>query len=119
MPDKSMVLLEKMIDITAYRQRLLASNVANIDTPNYKAKDISFQKELDSAVSEAARGLKGVNHKYEVFESPSSMASRDGNTVNLDIEMAKVGENSMIFSTAAQLMAMKVRMMKEAIKGGR
>ncbi|TAN44333.1 MAG: flagellar basal body rod protein FlgB [Nitrospirae bacterium] len=119
MPDKSMMLLEKMMDVSAYRQRLLASNVANIDTPNYKAKDISFQKELDSAVSEAAAGGKGVKHKFEVFESPSSLLSRDGNTVSLDMEMAKVGENSMIFSTAAQLLSMKVRMMKDAIKGGR
>lgn len=119
MPEKSMLLLEKMMDISTYRQRLLASNVANMDTPNYKAKDISFQKELDSAVSEAAGGVKGIKHKYEVFESPSSMASRDGNTVNLDMEMAKVAENSMIFSTATQLLTMKVKMMKDAIKGGR
>jgi flagellar basal-body rod protein FlgB len=111
MPDDSIKLLEHMMNIAAYRQRILSSNVANADTPGYKAKDISFQTELKRAVS-------GSKSDYNVYETVPSMISRDGNTVSLDIEMTKVAENHLLFSTAAQILAMKFRMMKDVAKGG-
>ncbi|MBI5213990.1 MAG: flagellar basal body rod protein FlgB [Nitrospirae bacterium] len=115
MPDKTIKTLEGMLDVATFRQKLLASNIANADTPGYKAKDISFQKELRKAVE--GPGLK--EKSYEVYEPLSTMPNRDGNTVNLDIEMAKVAENTLTYNTAIQLMTMKVRMMKDVIKGGR
>jgi len=48
--DDSIKLLEKIMDICAYRQKILASNIANADTPKYKAKDLNFQEELKRAV---------------------------------------------------------------------
>jgi flagellar basal-body rod protein FlgB len=113
MPDNTIKVLEKMLDVAAFRQKVLASNIANADTPGYKAKDISFQKELDKAIE----GSKGQDH--EVYEIVTTMPNRDGNTVNLDIEMAKVAENTLIYNAATQLMAMKMRMIKDVIKGGR
>lgn len=113
MPDSTMKILERMLDIAAARQKVLASNIANADTPGYKAKDISFQKELDRVLSGA------VPSGYEVYETVTTMPNRDGNTVNLDIEMAKVAENSLTYTTATQLMSMKIRMLKDVIKGGR
>ncbi|WP_333652386.1 flagellar basal body rod protein FlgB [Dissulfurispira sp.] len=113
MPDNTIKVLEKMLDVAAFRQKVLASNIANADTPGYKAKDISFQKELDRAIE----GSK--EQDYEVYETVTTMPNRDGNTVNLDIEMAKVAENTLIYNAATQLMTMKVRMLKDVIKGGR
>lgn len=113
MPDNTIKILEKMLDVAAFRQKVLASNIANADTPGYKAKDISFQKELDRAIE----GSKG--HDHEVYETVTTMPNRDGNTVNLDVEMAKVAENTLIYNAATQLMTMKVRMLKDVIKGGR
>lgn len=112
MPDNSIKILEKMLDVAAFRQKLLASNIANADTPGYKAKDINFQKELDKAVS-------GEKDSYKIYEPATTMTNRDGNTVNLDIEMAKVAENTLIYNAAAQIMGMKMRMAKDVIKGGR
>ena len=112
MPEQSVKLLEKMLDVAAYRQKVLASNIANADTPGYKAKDISFQKELDKIV-------KGEHAGYEIYEPVTTMPNKDGNTVNLDVEMAKVAENTLIYNAAAQLMSMKMRMVKDVIKGGR
>ena len=111
MPLSSMNILEKVLDIAAFRQRLLTSNIANADTPGYKAKDISFRKELDKAVD-------GDRSGYEVYEPVTTMPNRDGNTVNLDLEMAKVAENTLIYNAAAELMSMKIRMTKDAIKEG-
>ncbi len=115
MPDNTMKVLEKMMDVAAFRQKVLASNIANADTPGYKAKDISFQRELNKAVEEAI----GKGHDYEIYETVTTMPNRDGNTVNLDIEMAKVAENTLIYNAATQLMTKKMRMIKDVIKGGR
>ncbi|HAK87678.1 MAG TPA: flagellar basal body rod protein FlgB [Nitrospiraceae bacterium] len=115
MPDNTIKTLEGMLDVATFRQKLLASNIANADTPGYKAKDISFQKELLKAIE----GTGSKEKSYEIYEPLSTMTNRDGNTVNLDIEMAKVAENTLTYTTAIQLMTMKVRMMKDVIKGGR
>ncbi|MDX9714357.1 MAG: flagellar basal body rod protein FlgB [Dissulfurispiraceae bacterium] len=106
----NMIVLQKMLDIAVFRHKVLASNIANADTPGYKAKDISFEKELQKAVS-------GSNSVYEVTESPSMLQNRDLNTVDLNIEMAKVAENTLIYNTATQLLGMKIRMTKDALKG--
>lgn len=122
MPDNTMKILEKIMDVASFRQKVLASNIANVDTPGYKAKDISFQKELNKAIENAngnKQGIKGMGDDYEIYETVTTMPNRDGNTVNLDIEMAKVAENTLIYNTATQLMAMKFRMIKDVIKGGR
>ncbi|MCL4536488.1 MAG: flagellar basal body rod protein FlgB [Nitrospirae bacterium] len=118
MPDNTIRALEKMLDVASFRQKLLASNIANADTPGYKAKDISFQKELSEAIEGTEGNGKG-EQTYQVYETVTTMLNRDGNTVNLDIEMAKVAENTLIYNAATQLMAMKMRMVKDVIKGGR
>lgn len=117
MPDRSMKILDKMLDVAAYRQKILASNVANADTPNYKAKDISFQKEMNAALEASKHGKAGGSpQSYEIYETTNTMQNMDGNTVNLDIEMAKVAENALIYNTAVQLKSMKIRILKSIIK---
>ncbi|MCE5312180.1 MAG: flagellar basal body rod protein FlgB [Nitrospiraceae bacterium] len=108
----NMIVLEKMLDISSFRHKVLASNIANADTPGYKAKDISFEKELQKAVG-------GSKEAYEITEAQGTLENRDANTVDLNIEMAKVAENTLIYNTATQLLSTKLRMMKDAIKGGR
>jgi flagellar basal-body rod protein FlgB len=110
MPDNSLEALEKIMDVASFRQKLLASNVANADTPGYRAKDISFQTELN-------RAMGGAKGGYNVYDVMSTMLSRDGNSVNLDIEMTKMAETSLVYNSAAQLLSMKIRMMKDVIKG--
>ena len=109
MPEKTSRILEHMLDVAAFRNKVLTSNIANADTPGYKAKDISFQKEMEKAV-----GTEG-NTGFDIYESATTMPNRDGNTVNVDIEMAKVAENTLIYDTAVQLIAMKTRMKKNIL----
>ena len=109
MPDKTNGILEHMLDVTAFRNKVLTSNIANADTPGYKAKDISFQKEMEKAA-----GTEGKSG-FDIYESATTVPNRDGNTVNVDIEMAKVAENTLIYDTAVQLMAMKARMKKNIL----
>lgn len=113
MPDSSIKTLETMLDISAYRQRILTSNIANADTPGYRAKDIDFQGELDRAL--ASGGKVG---SITIHEPMTTLPNRDGNTVNIDVEMAKIAENSLTYNAATQLLTMKLRMLKSIINGG-
>lgn len=110
--DNSIKILERIMDICAYRQKILASNIANADTPNYKAKDINFQEELKKAVSEDTA-------TYKIIEAPTTMPNRDGNTVNIEVEMTKLAETMLMYNAATQLLSTRIRMLKDAIKGGR
>jgi flagellar basal-body rod protein FlgB len=100
-----------MMGVASYRHQLLTSNIANADTPGYRAKDISFQKEL-------SKSMEGAGGNYDVYETIPSLTSRDANSVSLDTEMAKVAETHLLYSSAAQLLAMKFRMIKDVAKGG-
>ena len=109
MPERTHMILEHMLDVAAFRNKVLTSNIANADTPGYKAKDISFQREMEKAA-----GTEG-NTSFDIYESATTMPNRDGNTVNVNIEMAKVAENTLVYDTAAQLLAMKARMKKNIL----
>jgi flagellar basal-body rod protein FlgB len=110
--DNSIKILQKIMDLCTYRQKILASNIANVDTPNYKAKDVDFQEELK-------RASEIENNSYRVIEAPTTMPNRDGNTVNIEVEMAKLTETLLMYNSATQLLSTRLRMLKDAIKGGR
>jgi flagellar basal-body rod protein FlgB len=110
--DNSIKILQKIMDLCTYRQKILSSNIANVDTPNYKAKDVDFQEELK-------RASEIENNSYRVIEAPTTMPNRDGNTVNIEVEMAKLTETLLMYNSATQLLSTRLRMLKDAIKGGR
>jgi len=102
--------LERYLDVLSARQRLVASNIANADTPGYKTQDLDFQAEFRSLI----RG--GSPHAVEV----SGLQTRnDGNNVNLDREARLLAENALRFNLASNLMRSQIRMVRSAIKEGR
>ena len=96
------------LNARTYRQELLASNIANADTPNYKARDIDFKAALHGALSGRNEGGLGLNrtssrHLSGEGGGPFSAALRyrteyqsavDGNTVNMDVERSSFAENA-------------------------
>lgn len=116
MPDRTMMILERVMDIATFRRKILTSNIANADTPQYKAKDISFESEVKKALDDIKLGNLPNKNIFEVFETTNTMPNRDGNTVNVDIEMAKISENSLTYNTAIQLYSRKARMLRDAVK---
>lgn len=110
--DNSIKLLQKIMDICSYRQKILASNIANADTPHYKAKDINFQEELKKASQSESK-------IYDVIESPTTMPNRDGNTVNLEVEMTKLTETLLMYNSAIQLLSKRITFYKDVLRGGR
>jgi flagellar basal-body rod protein FlgB len=99
--------IEHYMDLLAARQKVVASNIANVDTPGYKTKDIDFQFEFMSLVK---GGMPKIN---EV----SGIASKnDGNNVSMDREARLLAENAIRFNLAANLMKTQLAMVREAIQ---
>jgi flagellar basal-body rod protein FlgB len=112
-------LLERSLDLRSLRHSLITSNIANMDTPNYKAFDLIIEDELRKA-NEAETGNRRA--EADLVEEEPSVASAlfpgaDGNTVDVDREMAKLSENSLMYNAMAQILSKKLSSMQNAIQG--
>ncbi len=101
----------QMLQFRAQRAAVLASNIANVDTPNYKARDVTFEQ-VYLSVNDGA-GRIDTQDKYRV----PMQRSRDGNTVELHSEQARFAENSQRYEQSMQFLKSKVRGLKSAIEG--
>lgn len=102
--------LGRYMDLLAARQRLVASNLANIDTPGYRTRDIDFQFEFLSLAPGA---------QPRVIEPLDLTVKNDGNNVSLDRETRLLAENALRFNVASQLARAEVRRIRMAIEEGR
>jgi flagellar basal-body rod protein FlgB len=103
--------LEKYLNVLSARQKLVASNIANVDTPGYKTQDLDFQSEFNNLVSGSSTTPQG-------HEVTGLKVKSDGNSVNLDREAQLLSENSIRFSAATNLLKGQSRVMKLAIHEG-
>lgn len=106
------------------RMKLIASNLANADTPNYKAKDIAFDDVLRQAAGTAAplqttdaRHMNGLNLQPQLFERTPLQPSLDGNTVDPDIERAAYGRAALEYRASLSFVESKTRTLMTAITG--
>src|SRR5579875_2979831 len=104
--------LEQYMTLVSARQKLVASNIANADTPGYKTKDIDFQSELQNALS--GNGVSSPS----VVDVSGLAVKNDGNNVNLDREARLLAENALRFNLASNLMHSKLKIMRMAIENG-
>lgn len=128
----TMAALERSLNVRAMNQKLIVSNIANLDTPNYKA----FKMVVDEALQEGGgpqspltmtrtqSAHMGVTARAtdtarveRVADDPLSLRG-DGNTVALDTEMAHLAENTLLYNTATRIIANKFSLLKDVIKGG-
>ena len=105
---------EQVLSLRAQRQQLLASNIANADTPNYKAVDIDFNSAMQAALQQANPAelkLTSSSHlpnagtigNADIKERASKQNNLDGNTVDMDIERAQFTENALQYEAAITL----------------
>jgi len=127
-------ILEKNLDLRSLKQNLLVSNIANKDTPNYKAFDLSLEAELEKLTeNQSGVNLKKthgahlpatkINEDYSGIKITSTsnefIKRGDGNTVNVEKEMTSLAENSLMYETMAQLIRKKFQALLYAIQGGK
>lgn len=129
--DKTTELLENMLDLRSKRHNLILSNIANQDTPHYRAKDLSFASELKSAVQSDGGNLMITSPRHiggggpfsniegRIITKPSKTIGIDQNSVNIDQELANLAENSIMYDATAQIIGSKFRGLKNAIREGR
>src|SRR5947208_16961541 len=101
--------LERYMDLVSARQKLVASNIANADTPGYHARDIDFQAELRNAAAGEPR----------IVEAGGLAAKNDGNNVSLDRESRLLAENALRFQIASNLLRSQIRAVRSAIEEGK
>jgi flagellar basal-body rod protein FlgB len=120
------------MSLRTYRQQVLASNIANADTPHYKARDFDFRAAFEMATGKreaagnvgmarthaghlpgANAGLLHVPLQYRA-ETQSAV---DGNTVDMDVERAQIADNSLQYQILAQFLSDKINGLRTAISG--
>ncbi len=102
-----------MLAYRAERTQVLASNIANVDTPNYKARDLSFSTVMNSISDESKQPQLETQTLYRI----PTQRSRDGNTVELQHEQAVFSENSMQYQQSLQFLKSRISGLKKAIDG--
>jgi flagellar basal-body rod protein FlgB len=101
--------IEQFMNLVSARQKLVASNIANADTPGYQTKDIDFQSELQSQLT---------GSKPNVIEVSGLKNKNDGNNVDMDREARLLAENALRFSVASQLAHSEISTIRTAIQEG-
>jgi len=119
---------ERVLTVANRRLELLAANMANADTPNYKARDVDFKAALAGAQSDSVTlaatrpghigGSSAPNHPEALYRWPDQ-PSLDGNTVDAQKESAAVAETSVRYQTSLSLLNQQIRALRMAITGGR
>jgi len=131
--DKTMGVLERTLDLRSMRNRLIASNIANEETPGYRATDLHFQDAMAAAtqgklpiVLTATHGRhfgvreQGVTQVMgKVAEVPAGDLPLDANSVNMELELAKLSDNAMQYNSAAAIMSIRLRQLMSAIRDAR
>lgn len=123
-----MALHEQALKFRAHRNEVLSSNIANADTPNYKARDLDFASVLKSEsggsirlqqtsalhIQPADSMATGASLKYRLPSQPTL----DGNTVESDVEQAAFAENAVQYRASLAFLDGQIRSLRYAIKGG-
>jgi flagellar basal-body rod protein FlgB len=97
--------LERYMDLLSTRQKLVAGNIANADTPGYRTQDIDFQSEFQNAA--------GLPRTIQVG---GLQVKNDGNDVSLDRESRLLAENAIRFQLASQLLKTQIQAVRSAIQ---
>jgi flagellar basal-body rod protein FlgB len=101
---------EHYMSLLSERQKLVASNIANADTPGYRTQDIDFRAEFENAAE---------GESASVIEPQNLAVKPDGNNVNLDREARLLAENALRFSVATNLARSDIATLKSAMQEGR
>ncbi|MFA7279794.1 MAG: flagellar basal body rod protein FlgB [Sterolibacterium sp.] len=128
--DNLLAFHHQALSLRAHRQQVLAGNIANSDTPNYKARDIDFASALKNAV--AGRSGEGValartsdrhisagagGGPAPLLYRKETQASVDGNTVNMDVERSQFAENAIFYEAGVSFISGKLKTLMSAVQG--
>lgn len=127
---------QQALSVRGFRQQLLASNIANADTPNYKARDINFTTAMQTALAQSgegaapataltttspghlgANGSQGTLDSAAVLYRTADQGSVDGNTVDMDMERAQFTDNAVHYEANLTMLDHQIKTMLAALQG--
>lgn len=121
--------LEQAMNYSTAKQKVISHNIANSDTPNYKAKSVSFNSEFSRILKDSMQAnktdirhydFKSTNSKsFSVFTQNSSSYNHNGNNVDIDKEMAELAKNQIYYNAVADRIGSKFNSLKTVIRGGK
>ena len=120
--------LEKGLSYATLKNKAIAQNIANVDTPNYKAKEVSFKQIFEKAQKEplASYRTDARHFEFEIGQSTPGLysynnfrARPNGNGVNMDAEQASLAENQIYYNALIDRVSGKLGTLNNVIKGGR
>lgn len=126
--DKSVAGLTKSMDLSWRRNQAISSNIANAETPQYRAVDLTFGKELERAFGDSRESVMRTDAEHlDVHQNQSShlvadysgQTKPDGNNVDIDLQMGRLAQNSGDFMNAARLIRRQLGLIRNAIREGR
>jgi flagellar basal-body rod protein FlgB len=124
MIDNALGVHAQALGLRSKRMEVLARNIANADTPHYKAKDIDFSTVLKQTRENALQTTHNVHMALPMEESPGGEkfrvpfnASFDGNTVELNVEQAKFGQIAADYQTTLNILENRVSGIRRALRG--
>ena len=125
--DSALGIHQQALAIRSQRAEILASNIANADTPGYKARDIDFKSVLANVDTQNSGSLSRTNAKHiqistagnntEVLYRVPNQSSLDGNTVDGLVEKSEFAENALRYQASLSFLDGKIKGLKAAIKG--
>ncbi|PJG58678.1 flagellar basal body rod protein FlgB [Aeromonas cavernicola] len=125
--DKAFGVHQHTLNIRAKRAEILSSNIANADTPGFKAKDINFAQALQGAQQRQSFGLAATSEKHFAlqmdtpgvtqYRNPLQPDTGDGNTVDVQQERSEFLRNSLEYQTSLEFMNSKISGLLKALKG--
>lgn len=129
---KTTAALQTSLNMRQLRHNLTSSNIANAETPGYKAQKLDFEEALARSIDlDGLRGMSTTNESHyavggktasvrpDIYNNPEGATSNDGNTVDLEKEMSSLSENAILYKTALQLINKKMAALKYAASEGR
>lgn len=128
--DPTIGALNTSLNLRLANQNVISSNIANADTPGYKAKAMEFESALRDALGVGRKvSPEETNPRHiaphatdpvhpEIYDDPNGVESLDGNTVDRAAEMAKLAENQLLYDASTEMLKRKLGMLKYAITEG-
>ena len=129
--DRSVSGLSRTMDLTWKRNQALSANIANAETPQYRAIEVSFGNELEQAFrtqdSSLATGrtdsahmdITGESDGSKVVPDVTGITKPDGNNVDMDLQMGRLAQNSGDYANAARLIRRQIGLLRTAIRDSR
>lgn len=126
--EKALGVHQYTVGVRVDRAEILASNLANANTPGYKAKDISFERALQNATSGATFGLNRTDGRHitassnlingqEMYRIPEQPDTGDGNSVDAQVERNLFMQNALEYQASLDFLGSKFKNMTKALKG--